>query len=93
MQGSSIHRPRGGLSVVAFILVLVVPLLAGWAVERLADGDARATETMVAPLRGTAPRPAAAVRLTGSKPATPVIESEKPSEAELATTVVAAPKR
>ena len=57
--------PRGGLSVMALAIVLFVPLAVGWTVEHLAYGDARATESVVAPLRATEPRPAAAVRLAG----------------------------
>jgi len=43
-----------------------VPLAVGWIVEHLAYGEARATETIVEPLRVADPRPAAAVRLAGA---------------------------
>jgi len=66
--------PRGGLSVIALAIVLLVPLAVGWIVERLAYGDARATESIVAPLRATEPRPAAAVKLAGAKTAEPAAE-------------------
>ena len=63
--------PRGGLSVLALAIVLLVPLAVGWIVEHLAYGEARATETIVEPLRVeplrvVEPRPAAAVKLAGA---------------------------
>jgi hypothetical protein len=58
--------PRGGLSVLALAIVLLVPLAVGWIVEHLAYGEARATESIVEPLRVADPRPAAAVRLAGA---------------------------
>ncbi|HEX5010023.1 MAG TPA: hypothetical protein VFY71_06450 [Planctomycetota bacterium] len=58
--------PRGGLSVLALAIVLLVPLAVGWIVEHLAYGEARATETIVEPLRVVETRPAAAVRLAGA---------------------------
>ena len=58
--------PRGGLSVLALAIVLLVPLAVGWIVEHLAYGEARATESIVEPLRVADPRPAAAVRLAGT---------------------------
>jgi hypothetical protein len=68
--------PRGGLSVMALAIVLFVPLAVGWTVEQLAYGDARATESVVAPLRATEPRPAAAVRLAGVQAAPATVEAE-----------------
>ena len=58
--------PRGGLSVLALAIVLLVPLAVGWIVEHLAYGEARATESIVEPLRVADPRPAAAVKLAGA---------------------------
>ena len=58
--------PRGGLSVLALAIVLLVPLAVGWIVEHLAYGEARAPETIVEPLRVAEPRPASAVRLAGA---------------------------
>ena len=63
----------------ALAIVLFVPLTVGWLVEHLAYGDARATESVVAPLRATEPRPAAAVRLAGVQAAAPAT-IEEPNE-------------
>jgi hypothetical protein len=54
-------RPRGGLSVLTLLVLLVVPLIVGWCVERAAYGNARATEELLAPLgvAATSPPPAA----------------------------------
>ena len=57
MKGSP--SPRGGLSVAALAVVLLVPFTVGWLVERVAYGEARATEAVVAPLRAVVPRGAA----------------------------------
>jgi hypothetical protein len=54
-------RPRGGLSVLTLLAILVVPLIVGWCVERAAYGNARATEDLLAPLgvaATTQPQPA-----------------------------------
>ena len=56
-------RTRRGLSVAALILILMVPIIVGWCVERTAYGNARATESLLAPLGiATAPSPPATTR-------------------------------
>lgn len=53
---------RIGLSVAALIVALIVPLLVGWWVERTAYGEAKATESVVAPLRPAPPAKAPSPR-------------------------------
>jgi hypothetical protein len=74
--------PRGGLSVAALAVALLVPLSVGWLAEHLAYDQACATDAVVAPLHSIAPRPAAAVRLGGaeSPDLAPATESEPESE-------------
>jgi hypothetical protein len=76
--------PRGGLSVLALAIVLLVPLAVGWIVEHLAYGEARATETIVEPLRVVETRPAAAVRLAGAGEAARATIEEEAAESETA---------
>ena len=76
--------PRGGLSVLALAIVLLVPLAVGWIVEHLAYGEARATESIVEPLRVADPRPAAAVRLAGAGEAARAAIEEEKAEPETA---------
>ena len=83
--------PRGGLSVLALAIVLLVPLAVGWIVEHLAYGEARATETIVQPLRMAQPRPAAAVRLAGAGEAARAAIEGQPEPGEAPTAI--APKR
>jgi len=47
--------PRGSLSVAALLVMLLLPLAVGWAIERAAYGDVKATENAVAPLRAAVP--------------------------------------
>ena len=46
----------------SLLVILVVPLVVGWCMERAAYGNARATENLLAPLGVTAPAPQPAAR-------------------------------
>jgi hypothetical protein len=85
MKGEAL--PRGGLSVAALAVALLVPLSVGWLAEHLAYDQACVTDAVVAPLHSTAPRPAAAVRLAGAEPQdlVPATDSEPKSELSEAT--------
>lgn len=85
--------PRGGLSVAALAVVLLVPLAVGWLVERLAYGEARATEAVIAPLRGVGPHEAATVKMAGLQAEEAMTPTATPTEQTVGATAVAAPKR
>ncbi len=77
----------------ALAVVLLVPFSVGWLVERIAYGEARATDAVVAPLRAAVPRPAAVVRVAVvENEAAPSVAAE-PAEVPASTTAAAAPKR
>jgi hypothetical protein len=48
--------------VASLLVILVVPLVVGWCMERAAYGNARATENLLAPLGVTATAPQSAAR-------------------------------
>ena len=69
----SADRPRGGLGVASLLVILLVPLVVGWCMERAAYGEARATENLLAPLGVTTPVQKPAPRQPWSaKPETPM---------------------
>ena len=69
----STDRPRGGLGVASLLVILLVPLIVGWCMERAAYGDARATENLLAPLGVTAATQKPSARQPwSSKPEEPV---------------------
>ena len=46
----------------SLLVILLVPLVVGWCMERAAYGNARATENLLAPLGVTTPAPQPAAR-------------------------------
>lgn len=74
----------------ALAIVLLVPLAVGWLVERMAYGEVRATEAVVAPLQGVLHGSATLVNV----PLVPLAEApaEPPAGVEAQTVVVTKPR-
>jgi len=70
--------------VASLLVILLVPLVVGWCMERAAYGDARATENLLAPLGVTRPAPQPAARQPWSS---------NPDEPMLVPGVLVAPDR